>query len=205
MRGEHNHMPIVIGTTADEMTTLLHSIFKQKIETDEDMLATIHEYFGKNEQAITEHYPAKSFPTPRDAFIAAATDGGHTCPARRAARLFAAKQDEPVRRFFYTHVVDEGTGKQFRAGHSFDVVMLFRGGPFSWSRPTSKENELSDAMVGYWTRFARTGDPNGAGAVEWPEMTRKHDFALVLDEPIRATEDVREKECDFWDTLVVRE
>jgi carboxylesterase type B len=37
------------------------------------------------------------------------------------------------------------------------------GGPY-----TAADRALSDAMVGYWTNFAKTGDPNGPGLPAWP-------------------------------------
>ena len=32
-----------------------------------------------------------------------------------------------------------------------------------------RDRKASDAMMGYWTAFARSGDPNGVGRPEWPK------------------------------------
>ena len=39
----------------------------------------------------------------------------------------------------------------------------------NWPKPpdTAEESALSDAIVGYWTSFARTGDPRAAGQPDW--------------------------------------
>jgi para-nitrobenzyl esterase len=55
--------------------------------------------------------------------------------------------------------------------------------------------------MGYWSRFASTGDPNGGGAVEWPRANAGADPYLVLDASIVAGDGVRTAQCDFWDTL----
>ena len=31
-----------------------------------------------------------------------------------------------------------------------------------------RDRKASEAMMGYWTAFARSGDPNGVGRMEWP-------------------------------------
>jgi para-nitrobenzyl esterase len=56
-------------------------------------------------------------------------------------------------------------------------------------------------MIGYWTRFAATGDPNGAGAVEWPRFEPAADTHLVLGTPIAAGAGIRTEQCDFWEQL----
>lgn len=35
-------------------------------------------------------------------------------------------------------------------------------------------------MIGYWTRFARTGNPNGAGAPSWPSQHCGPDHVQAL-------------------------
>ena len=40
---------------------------------------------------------------------------------------------------------------------------------------TPAQQDLSDAMVGYWTQFTRSGDPNSLGAPSWPAFTTMSD------------------------------
>jgi len=65
---------------------------------------------------------------------------------------------------------------------------------------TAEEIALSDAMLGYWTRFAKAGDPNG-GAVAWPKYDVAGDASLELGTPIAATTGLKMQKCDFWDSL----
>jgi len=55
-------------------------------------------------------------------------------------------------------------------------------------------------MIGYWTRFAATGDPNGGGAVMWPHYDDA-DQHLALDRTIVARTGTKAAACPFWRTL----
>ena len=57
-------------------------------------------------------------------------------------------------------------------------------------------------MLGYWTRFAATGEPNGPGAPLWPAYRSMTDNHLDLGEPIIARAGMRTPQCDFWESLV---
>jgi hypothetical protein len=58
-------------------------------------------------------------------------------------------------------------------------------------------------VVGYWTRFAASGDPNDctAEAPNWPVDDEMNQPAIVLDETIAIADGVRTALCDFWDTV----
>src|SRR2546425_4122628 len=54
--------------------------------------------------------------------------------------------------------------------HSFSF-----GGLFGTTTPTADELTLSDQMIGYWSQFAATGDPNGGDALVWHVYGRNAD------------------------------
>jgi len=50
--------------------------------------------------------------------------------------------------------------------------------------------------MSYWTNFARTGDPNGAGLPEWPKYG--NDDALIhLNDPITSGPDAHRARYEF--------
>ena len=55
--------------------------------------------------------------------------------------------------------------------------------------------------MGYWTRFARTGDPNGEGAFAWPRYALERDEHLVLNIPLQTGQHLRQAQCDLWDEV----
>jgi len=53
----------------------------------------------------------------------------------------------------------------------------------------------------YWTGFAKNGDPNAAGLVNWPAYTTATDQHIVLRDPVIAANGLAAADCDFWDGL----
>jgi para-nitrobenzyl esterase len=60
---------------------------------------------------------------------------------------------------------------------------------------------VSRQMVDYWTRMARTGNPNGGGDPEWPAVTATTDNYLEISATTLAKKGPASGNCDFWDTI----
>jgi para-nitrobenzyl esterase len=198
--GSHNHVPLVIGTTADEYANVLEYFVTKPIVTVEDYEQAIAQLFGVGATTVLAVYPAADYPTPRDAMVAVFGDLAQHCPSRRAARSVAKSQDEPVRRFLFSYGFESGPLAAFGAAHGHDVAFFWHD--FSAPGPTPSEQKLSDAMIRYLVQFAARGDPNTPELPPWPQNDTASEPYLVLDEPISQGSGFRDAQCDFWDSLL---
>jgi para-nitrobenzyl esterase len=83
------------------------------------------------------------------------------------------------------------------AFHSDDIEYVFGTldtRPGSEWRP--EDRKLSDQMMSYWTNFAKTGDPNGAGLPEWPKYG-DGDPLIHLDSTITSGPDTLRPRYEF--------
>jgi len=106
--------------------------------------------------------------------------------------------DSPVYRY---HFELRATPSKFHAGtfafHSDDIEYVF--GTLD-TRPgwtvSPEDRKLSDEMMSYWTNFAKTGDPNGAGLPVWPKYD-KDDSLIHLDSTITSGPDTLRGRYEF--------
>ncbi|MGO9057631.1 MAG: carboxylesterase family protein [Candidatus Binataceae bacterium] len=70
---------------------------------------------------------------------------------------------------------------------------------------TKGQQELSATMIGYWTSFAKTGNPNSTGAPTWPQYSAGGSLeSLVAPAPMAESDasfDTDHKCSALWDTL----
>jgi len=190
-----SQVPLVVGVTADEFTTMIQNYAPGPIDTEEAYRSFLVARFGAARAAVIARlYPLASYPTPRDALIAFFGDVMFICPSRRFAR--AAAEQATVRRFVYAHTYDSGPMAPLRAGHGFDLPFVFRN--FFAFQPSERELALADEVAAAWGRLAAGGDPGAVGGVEWPESADQH---LVLDVEPSLGANFHGAECDEWDAL----
>jgi para-nitrobenzyl esterase len=196
--GEHNAVPLVVGANSEETGRFVEKM------SEEEYVAQVNATFGELAGPILAAYPSASYPSPRAAYVAITSDVKFICPARTIARTAAASQSAPVRRYFFTHALENAgaVGKALGATHGLELAFVFHHLTVQGYVPSDEEEALALAMGGYWARLGATGDPNGEGAVSWPVYESVADTFLGLDVPIAAGAGIRTPECDFWDALL---
>jgi para-nitrobenzyl esterase len=196
--GKHNAVPFVVGANADETGMSVAAM------TEAQYKAAVYAAAGSvalGDQILAQ-YPVADYGSPRKAYVALTSDAKFICTARKVARAAAKGQPAvPVYRYHFTHALQNAgvLAKEAGAFHGLELAFVFLKLGAAAYTPTAGEVALAESMVGYWTRFATKGDPNGAGAPVWPRYDAVSDPYLKLDETIVAGAGVRTKQCDFWD------
>ncbi len=99
-------------------------------------------------------------------------------PARFAARLLAAT-GRPAYEFRFSYVA-ESMRKQWRgAPHATEIPFVFDTVAARYGKDlTDADRAIAQAANAYWVNFAKTGNTNGKGLVEWPAYSPKTDILM---------------------------
>ncbi|NWR85471.1 SASB hydrolase, partial [Furnarius figulus] len=67
---------------------------------------------------------------------------------------------------------------------------------------TEEEKNLSRTLMKYWANFARNGNPNGEGLVEWPSYNLNEEY-LQINLKQKKARKLKEEKMDFWRKLML--
>jgi para-nitrobenzyl esterase len=194
-------VPVIQGSNTAEGILFHSGVFGDiPLTTEAEYRAALGRRFTQVDAIVLE-YPVSGYPSLNEALSAVSSDAFFVCPARRTARLLAAAG---VTNYLYSFegpldsaVRSVLSGKSF---HSADIPYVF-GNPFVLGTIPEAYKPLAAAVQGYWTRFAKTGDPNGGGAPVWAAYTAAQDQHLTLGMTIATGTGHNKTKCDFWDTV----
>jgi para-nitrobenzyl esterase len=162
---------------------------------------------------LIPHYPVASYPSPGLALSALATDAAFACNALAADRYLSRWVPTYAYEFADTTAPElflPPVSFPYGAAHASEIQYLFNlPSPFPPQPLNAEQQELSDAMVRYWTRFARSGKPTVPRTVRWPRYDPE-DFGggrmLSLVSPLPATQPDSffrvDHKCTFWDNIL---
>ncbi len=216
--GQFNRVPLMNGTNHDEWNLFVAQDFDLAggPVTASTYVAAIGATIGSPAAAplVATHYPVPAlFPSYDQGVGGVGTDAIFACPGRFADELASAF----VPTFAY-EFNDEKAPQNFlppvsfpyAASHAAEIQYIFptaNPSGLGLNLPQlpldANQQKLSDRMVGYWTEFARNGDPNGHGQPLWPRFHRDRQViqSLVPPNPTTETNFATAHQCDFWDTL----
>ncbi len=197
--GSFADVPVILGSNADEGTIFF--AFSDAVPDEAAYLALAEAAFPGNGAAVVAEYPSAMYGSPEAAAAAAVGDAAFVCSARRMARWLSAAGN-PTFLYHFTHAPTDTLLPDLGAFHSAEIAYVF-GNPLQIApdTPTTDEAPLVAAMQGYWGRMAALGNPNGEGAFLWPQYDVASDENIVLDLDLTITSDLKEAECDFFDSL----
>jgi para-nitrobenzyl esterase len=205
--GRFNHVPVIEGTNHDEDRLFVALFFDLQGNpvTAAQYPALLQAQFGAAAPAVLARYPLSAFATPSEALATVVTDSVFACPARaanallsRQVRTFAYEFNDPnAPEFLITDPV-----MPLRAFHAAEIPYIFRNAAVE-AVFTPNQLALSRQMIGYWSRFAATGDPNGRHAPHWPRYRTRSDLiqslAPAATRPIAGF--AADHNCAFWASL----
>ena len=214
--GEFNQVPVISGTNHDEYRLFVATGFdlvgKPILTSAEYDTATTALWGPALGPPVLASYPFASYPFGGEALGASGTDGVFSCPARNA--------DQSLSKFVptYTYEFNDENAPPAQAlfgglltfplgaYHSAELPYLFPGVDVFGLPVTlsSQQMQLSDAMVSYWTKFAKTGDPNSFEEPFWsPYSASSDEFqSLIPPTPVVESNFNTGHRCSaFWDTF----
>ncbi|WP_433268016.1 carboxylesterase/lipase family protein [Actinosynnema sp. CS-041913] len=167
--GRFARVPVLAGATKDEHRNIV-DIFRGEVTADgyPRLLAAA---FGDRAAEVAAEYPLADFATPNLAWAQVLTDRVWARATFRQHQLLSAHTTTYAFEFADPGATEQG------ATHSSDIDYLFPS--------DGRRSPLSDQLIGYWTNFARSGDPNGDpnGTVlpRWPTFHEGHVQSLAPD------------------------
>jgi para-nitrobenzyl esterase len=213
--GQFHHVPVIEGSNHDEFR-----LFVAGAELTSGPLpaiaypAAIQGALGVPAALVpvlVAQYPLASFASPGLALSTLGTDAIFACNAR-----FAAQQ---LSRFVptFSYEFNDPDAPQpllppvsfpYGAYHGAEIEYLFTVpatvpvAPFD-----AAQQQLSTAMIDYWTSFARTGHPGTRATPTWAPYQTAIDGAqaLIPGEPRPETGFAIDHRCAFWDAARSRE
>ncbi|GAA5011551.1 carboxylesterase/lipase family protein [Actinopolymorpha pittospori] len=208
--GHFHHVPAISGHTRDEARLIAGSrAFLGQPITAAEYPGLIEEAYGDDAAAVDRHYP-RGDQIPGIAWASIDTDRMFVCTQLETSRALSRRVPTYTYEFADEHAPPLApVAADFPAGasHAADLLYLFDipGLPiddhFQPVEYTPEQRALAATMVGYWTRFAWTSDPNGGGRPVWhrdePAGTGELGLAPGVG-GISTVDAAREHQCDFW-------
>ncbi|MBR9979990.1 MAG: carboxylesterase family protein [Desulfatitalea sp.] len=141
----------------------------------------------------------------RRAFAAIQTDWRFTCSNLKQWYDLSAVTDTYAYWFTDVNAPNDfdahfGSLLPMAATHTLEIQYAF--GTVGHRGGTDDQVALSEAMIGFWTRFAKTGNPNPAATTVWDNFTALGGFVLELNAPAPAAADAAAfsvaHHCTYW-------
>lgn len=192
--GRQIPVPLVAGSNADEGTLWARNFRGVTLERYQMILRALFRGRAREAQAV---YPATDDASAAAAVVTALGDT-FVAGARHGVRGSARTQPRTYL-YHFTRATDRLEAMGLGCCHACEIPYVF-GNLAPAMGHGAVDEALSEQMMGYWTRFAATGDPNGGGAPEWPAYTEETDPHLVLGETIEADQGLRKAALDLLET-----
>lgn len=176
--GKQAHVPLLAGWNADEQNYF--TFFGKLPPTKENYIKKVHQDFGPDADAILKLYPDNTEKEVKQSAHDLASAEFITYSTWKWLNMQVETGDAPVYRYHFEQVTPSAPGEKSRGVfHSSDIQYVFEtldSENLPWS---ADDRKMSDMMSSYWTNFAKSGNPNGAGLPQWPTYSGKDQYEVM--------------------------
>ena len=195
--GKANPIPMMIGNNAQEMAG----------PKPEAMRKAVAEAFGINADKALAFYgldvPGDGNTDPKYGSVSLQFQTEGNLPERCGAvqeAIWHSTAKNPVYEYQFDHAIPGQPAPHHSAelpyvfGNLLPVAQNYLGGPYG-----EADRRISNEMQTYWTNFAKTGNPNGAGMPNWPKFDpAERAYIEFTDNGPVAKAGLRRQICDLF-------
>jgi len=174
--GKQMHIPVIVGSNADEATVFGHAGPKTVKEYKEYLSEDTGKYAGEELRL----YPASSDADVKPRYLQLQSDTFAYGAYSMAQAMTRVGQSAYLYHFTYAE-----TGKRALLGayHGVELTFLSDSFPSDWEH-SSDDERLGEAIRRYWTQFIKTGIPSAPGLTNWPAYDQRSSQWLSLGRTI---------------------
>lgn len=180
---EQAPVPLLVGFNSGEIRSL--TMLAPPVPASATAYETaIRERYGDLADEFLRLYPSSDM---QESIYATTRDALYGWTSERLARAQAAI-GQPSYLYLFDHGYPAADAARLHAFHASEIPYVF--GTFDRTPPrwpkveaTPRETRMSEAMIGYWTSFARDGVPQAKGEAEWPRFAQGKAYMRFADTP----------------------
>ncbi len=181
--GDQAHVPLLAGFNAGEIRSL-RILAPQPAASAAVYETEIKNRYGDLAGEFLQLYPSADM---NESILATTRDALYGWTAERLVKKQTAI-NQPSYLYFFDHGYPAADTANLHAFHASELPYVFGtvgGTPPNWPKipATAEEAALSDAMLDYWTSFARTGRPQAAKQPDWPAYGTDAAYLDITDAP----------------------
>ena len=182
-KGEQAKVPVLIGSNTGEIRSL--RVLAPPVPADAATYEKeIRARYADLANDFLELYPATDL---QESIWATTRDSLYSWTSQRIA-LKQAAIGAPAYLYLFDHGYPAADEKGLHAFHASELPYVFGTPdktPPNWPAVprTAAETAFTNAMLDYWSSFARTGVPSAAGQPAWPAFGANRDYMSFEDVP----------------------
>ena len=204
-KGEQAHIPLMAGWNRDEGS--YQRFFGTEQVSKENYAEKIRRKFGEAAPDALKLFPGGSDEEVKSSAGLLSTADFMGFGTWRWLETHRKTGEAMVFRYQFDQAPPrpEGAAEDEEAYHSAEIEYVF-GTLDSKKLPWRPEDyKLSEEMGTYWTNFAKTGNPNGAGLAVWPKYEEKNGYQVMhLEAAPRAMADTQREQFVFLDKTLAK-
>ncbi|MEK6406087.1 MAG: carboxylesterase family protein [Acidobacteriota bacterium] len=200
-KGKQNDVPVIVGSNANEMTTL--TVPASVPKTIEDYRKRVDPQYRDMIKEFDALYPVKSEEDIAGAYLGSMRDTAFTLPMRTWARMTSTGRSKAYL-YFFTRVPPNPNSKYLGAYHASEIAYVFNNLNRQNAALQDIDFKLADVMSNYWVNFATTGDPNGKGLPRWAPYSEDTEPYLDFGDDVQLRNHLLKDQLDFLERVQKR-